>query len=299
MVAARSVTTYFYGLLPFAVQYWGATNLSGREHFIPLWPLFWSDVFSFGFADTVNLVHFFTLFMTIAGVLAYRYRFARLLVFIGVWQTHALLSSFGAHNHQWYLWVYTSFVFIFLPDIWSVTGNNPENRRKFLLIVWLAQALVAISYTMAGYHKFATAISQYWQGEIGAFSVNGFSYLIASWTAKLQQEALFAPFIIEHPWTGWVAFNILILVQIFSLWVMVRPRLQRVWVCTLIVFHFGTYYTMGIEFHPLIILDMALFLNSPFVKARYTLREFFSDLPMIGILKRAKKRNMAHPVSAA
>lgn len=142
--------------------------------------------------------------------------------------------------------------------------------------------MVMLLYTMAGLQKLVAVYTQATAGQINPFSMNAFAYQIADWLPQLQTEALLAPFIIYHPVWGWLPYIALIFLQFFSLWVMVRTSLQKVWAFCLVIFHIATYFTMGISFHPLVILDIILFFNSPFVPERLSLRQFVFDLPVLG-----------------
>jgi hypothetical protein len=281
MEAATTLVASYYYILPFAAFIFAGNHFSARQNFEPVWSLAWVDVVSLEYGSVVALVRLAAVAISLLGVLWYRHRAVRILVFLMLFQIHAFESSFGAHNHQWNLWVYTSLVFVFLPDIWrpSVQGDT---GRRFLLAIWTAQAVVALMYSMAGMQKILTGLQQHAIGEVSGFSVLGFAYHIAYWAPRLQEEVALGLFIIAHPVAGWIPFVAMIFIQFFSLWVMIRVGLHRIWAVVIVLFHIGTYFTMGISFHPLILLVIALFFYSPFAKERYSFREFVLDLPIVG-----------------
>ncbi|MBP9669630.1 MAG: hypothetical protein KBE09_05070, partial [Candidatus Pacebacteria bacterium] len=90
-------------------------------------------------------------------------------------------------------------------------------------------------------------------------------------------------FIIAHPEWGWLPYIAIQFIQFFSLWVMVRMSLQRVWAVLLLAFHIGTFMVMGIEFNPLLILVIVMFFHSPFV-GNPSVKELVYDLPVVGQL---------------
>lgn len=281
VAAARGLVRYYYYLAPFTVFMYAASPLAARQNFDPVWSLFWSNALSLEYVTTLNIIRFGALAAVLIGIFAHRYMVGRIAVCVAFLHIHALESSFGSQNHQLFLWVYTSFLLIFLPAGWE-RDESFESRHKLLLSIWLAQAVVMLSYTMAGLQKFHAGIVQSMQGSVGALSPEAFAYHIAYWLPRLQEEAAFGPFIIEHPFVGWPFFVGIVFVQIFALWTMVRPGLQKNWIFILVIFHFGTYFTMGISFHPMILLIIVLFLGTPFAKREYSLREFMYDLPILG-----------------
>mgnify|MGYP001588344433 CR=1 FL=1 len=286
METARVMMLYYYSFLLYLSFQYLMSSTSVRPGFEPLWPVAWATWFSFDYATTLALVR--TLFFVAAfvSVFFFHTRAARIRVFLALVQAHALESSFGYINHQWYMWVYTTLIFVFLPNIWRTEKDTFENRRLFLLVIWCAQAIVTLSYTMAGLNKMIAAYIQNLAGEINALSIGNFSYIVADWIPKLQHEGLLAPWVINNPEWAWFPFMTLVFVQTFSWWVMIRTSLQRVWAVFIFAFHIGTYLTMGIEFNPLMMLIIFLFLNSPFIPEKTSLKRILSDLPLFGLIGR-------------
>lgn len=252
-----------------------------RENFEPIWPLFWSDALSLEGDVTVNIVRSVFLIASLLGLALYRYRLVRALIFLGVWQAHALSSSFGSFTHELYPWVFVSLIFIFLP---TQSGEDAawESNRRLLLMIWSAQAFLMLLYTMAGIWKFEAAFVQYLAGQIHGFSIEGFAYQVADWVPKLQREAVLAPYIIAYPLIAWPFYVISHFFQLFAFWTMIRPSLQKVWALELVLFHIGTFMVMGIEFDAFFLIVLALLFFSPFTPERVSMRQIFFDFPILG-----------------
>lgn len=260
---ARIAVSLFYYLLPLVVFLYANNEIIERQNFDPLWPLVWASYLGIEYIPLAYLLTFSCIATAFLGIFFHPYQGMRILVFGTLWQWHALLSSFGQPNHQLYLWLYASLIFIPLPDLWRGT-RSLESKRDFLLFLWCAQALVMLSYTMAGLQKIYYLITQSFAGEVSGISINGFAYQIAAWLPKLQTPALFGDFIIMHPWVGWFPYVALHVLQASAIMVMLYPRFQKVWAVLLVLFHFGTYWTMGISFTSNAILLIALFFVAPF-----------------------------------
>lgn len=253
-----------------------------QQNFEPLWPLWWSYAFPIPDDTLVNIVRLGFVISALTGLLFYKKWWSRVIVFIGIWQAQALASSFFLISHQWYVWLYVSFAFIFLPDAIWTERPDAETRRSFLLIIWWGQAIVMLMYSMAGMWKVVAGIDQTIHGMISGFSPHALSYQVASWVPQLQNEALFAPFVIAHPFLVWPAYLLVQYVQVFAVWTLIRPSLQRVWAFELTLFHIGTCLVMGIYFDPFIAILLILFFNSPFTQTPVSLRDVLYDLPLIG-----------------
>jgi hypothetical protein len=278
----RTLVSYYYYIMPYMALVFLTSNALSEENFEPFWPIAWTAWLGLDFAATTLTIKLFFCLVSVAAIFWHDRRFMRVLVFLALWQIHALESSFGAVNHQWYGWLYTSFIFTFLPDLWR--KESFESRRLFLFLIWSAQASIALLYSLAGAHKLLAAAGQFVLGEIHGFSSAAFSYLVADWVLKLQHPAPLAPYIIDYPYIFWLPFALVPFFQLFSLWIMVRPRLQKLWASGLLLLYFGIGLTMGISFHPLALLVALLFFCSPFSAPYRSWWEFVGDLPIIGQL---------------
>jgi hypothetical protein len=294
LLRAETLVRIFYSLLPFlAFGFLLSWDNPLREaNFDPIWPLAWAQLWHISAAHAVDIVCYGFIGSSLCGLLFYRYRSVRLLVCVGMWQAHALESSFGAINHQWYPWVIVAFIFIFLPRELPV---RTDTARTKLLIVWWAQASMMLLYSMSGFWKFYVAGGQFLAGEVNGFSPLGFAYQVANWVPKLQSEAILAPYIITHPYIAWPFYVLSHVFQLLAFWVMFRPSLQKLWGFELVVFHILTFCAMGIVFAPFIPLLIILLFFSPFTPERTTIRQALRDLPFVDLVGRRLKGSWIGP----
>lgn len=283
MRKAEMLVRVFYVFLPLlAYSFFRNWSLPlARENFEPLWPLFWSGAFNLSGDATISIIRFGFLAASLLGILFYRHRVARLLVFLGVWQAHAFASSFGSPVHEMYPWVYASLIFVFLPSF-DRNRIDGERDRRLLLFIWWAQASLMLLYTMAGVWKFHAALVQFLAGEIHGFSPHAFAYQVADWVPKLQREAPLSSLIIAHPLVAWPFYVGSHVFQLFAFWTMIRPSLQKIWAFELVLFHIGTFLVMGIEFDAFVLIVLVLLFFSPFIPEKVTFKQIFFDFPIVG-----------------
>ncbi len=288
MDRAEALIAYFYFVLPYVAYVFFLQDAIGaplRKNFNPIWPLEWITWFSIEYADITFIIRLLFLACTLIGVLTYRYRAGRILVFLSVWQVHAFESSFGYLDHPWYVFLYASFILIWLPDIWRKFREDFDAKRKFLLVIWWAQAMFMLFYTLSGIGKILGIAYQWSVGQIHGLSLYGFAYQISEWLPRMQQPSPLGPFLIEHVWISWMLYLISIFFQACALWVMVRPSLQTLWSFELVMFHIGTYLIMGINFSPFLVALILLFFYSPF-SLRTSWKDTVFDFPLFGPLIR-------------
>ena len=297
MQKARTLVSAYYYFLPFVAFLFANNPVIGRENFEPFWPIAWVQLVGLEYETVAITLKLAFIVVALIAVFLHRHRVPRFLVFLVLLHVQAFESSFGNVNHQWYLWLYTSLIFTFLPDIWSIRTPSRDRKQVFLMHIWLAQALAMLTYTMAGMWKFIISAHQFFLGEVHGFSVHAFAYQIANWTTRLQEEAVLAPYIIHYPELGWPFYVGVHFLQLFAIWTVVRPSLQKFWALMLVLFHIGTYLTMGISFHPLIILIIILFFFSPFTPEHVSVRQFIRDLPILTHLVYWMERKRNKPFS--
>jgi hypothetical protein len=293
--AIRTVVGCYFAVLPFLALHFLNNGLEKKPNLDVIWPISWTEALSLSDVGSVVVVKMLFVIVSLVVAFTYKYRFARVLLFIAIWQVHALESSYGHINHQWYTWLYTAGIFIFLPDIWKKNTSFGVIHQS-LLVVWGAQAFIMLTYTMAGINKFYHVFYQYSLGEIHGFSKEAMLYQSTWWVPQLQQPAYAIDWIITFPIIAWIAYISLHFIQFFALWTMLRVSLQRVWTFLLLSFHIGTFLIMGIIFPQHVLLLCVLFVLSPFAVRHYSLKTQLFDLPVIGqlseiIFKTWSKRN--------
>jgi len=298
--AAQTLIAAYYAVLFF----FAATELFSWQGYLnagdlaPRWPVFWLRFVAPGAGAAAIL------WLHLAGGLVAltfsRYRWARILVFVALLEHMALKFSFGAVNHGDHLGILISFVLIFLPDGWHTRGSGTADRtiRAATLLVFSGvQAMILLTYSMAGIWKAGGILQQWLRGEaITYLHPQGLAYQIAAKMVEDNAASVFGPWLVEHPWVGWLPGIVAIYLELFALWVAARPSLHQAWGLGLALLHFATHLTLGVGF-PQNTLWLALFLVlSPFRPGRPDWRKAIGDLPVLGAwLGRSERRAQTAP----
>lgn len=283
---ARTLIAAYYAVLFFlaAGELFSWQGYLNAGDLVPRWPVFWLR-----FVDTragIAAILGLHLLGGLLGITLSRYRWARVVVFVSLLEQLALEFSFGAVNHGDHLGVLLSFVLIFLPAGWHARGSGSADRavRSATLLVFSgAQALILLTYSMAGMWKAGGVLEQWVRGDFVTYlHPQGLAYQIAGKMIEDDAPSLFGPWLVEHPWVGWLPGIVAIYLELFSLWVVARPSLHRAWGLGLALFHLATHLTMGVGF-PQNTLWLALFLVlSPFRPSMPDWRKAIADLPVLG-----------------
>ena len=282
-IAARTIIGAYYAvLLFFALSHlfsWqGYLNATGLT---PRWPVFW-----LGYVDTrsgIALILWFHLLGGLLGITLSSYRFARVLVFCSWLEFLAFIYSFGAINHGDHLGLLLSFVLIFLPPGWSSSPTPARRLRAATLLVFSGcQALIMLTYSMAGWWKVGGVVQQALKGEVNYLAPVALAQQVAAKLLADESTSLLGPWLIEHYWVGWPLMIGALYLEVFALWAVPRPSLHRGWGLGLILLHVSTHLTMGVGF-PQNPLWLALFfVLSPFRPQPPRWRQALRDLPVLG-----------------
>ncbi len=263
---AQGLVRAFYAFLLYTAvgQFSDLPNLLNHPAPAPLWPIAWLLQASAG--TGIRLLVAFYLATNIVGVFVVPWRASRVLVFLGLLEYVALKNSLPKIGHSLHLLLYVSAIFILLPAGWDRPAPQTDRRRRqeTLLVFWLAQAVVLMSYTMSGAAKVAAALYQLVTGQPNAFFPGGLSAIVAQRLLETRATSFFGAWIVRHPFLTWPAFPAAIYLELFALLVAFRPALARPWTVLLILFHVGTYFTMTISFPQSCFLLAIFFLASPF-----------------------------------
>lgn len=224
----------------------------------------------------------FSITGVLVGAIFWTYRLGRIAALAGIFIFHGALSTFGQPNHQLYPFLYTAALFAFLPSFkGDEEKNNAHNKRRYLLLLWGAQAWFLLLYTMSGSFKLVSAVRQLMGGQISSFHPFALALQVANWRLISDTPAPFATLLLAMPILGWLPYLLTMYLELFALWAAVRPSIQKVWAIGLISFHLGTQLVMGISFAPWILLLMVFFFASPFCTPKSP-REIIYDLPVVG-----------------
>ncbi len=210
---------------------------------------------------------------------------ARLVAFAALFLFESLTNSFGKINHSGHVLVLLSFVFVLLPSVPDAGSPGfARLRQRYMEVVWGAQAVTLLTYTLAGLSKIRWAWLDIAMGQPSLFSIDSMALRIAGDFQALGKTSLLGlgEWIIQYPIAGFPFLIGATLFELFSFPVAWKPRLHRVWGMGLIGFHLGVGLIMEVYFFNLIFLMGLMFLASPFAPEgqKFTFR--IRDLPWLG-----------------
>lgn len=264
---ARALVHAFYAFL--FLTAFGAfpswRGLVARTEAELLWPVQWMQFVPWE-AAVLSIGALYLAGAGVAAVFPHRWP-ARLFAFLGLFQFEALANSYGKINHSNHLLVLCAFVFIFLPDPRG-GGTSLDRRRRYLETFWGAQAVVLLTYTLAGISKLRGALLDIDMSQPSLFSVDALALHIAYDFVNTGKETLlgFGEFLIAHPSVGFPLFLGATALELLSFPIAWMPRLHRLWGLGLIALHLGIGLCMEVLFLPPVFLLGLFFLASPFAR---------------------------------
>ena len=291
--AQTLVRAFYFFLLYLAIQQITELVVLTTEPFdLPVWPVAWLGRSGTLFPAGVRALFFFYLGSNVLAAALPGWRSLRIAACLGLLEYVALKNSFGKINHSFHLPLLVSGLLVFLPAGWDLRAARAgrATRQGTLLVFWLCQAGVLLSYTMSGLGKLGGAVYQLFLGQPGAFAPGALGSHIALRLLQTHSESELGAWVIHHPWLTWPGMPTAIYLELFSFWIAFRPALQRLWAATLILFHLGTFFTMTITFPQSSFLLALLLFQSPFAAERFPgWQTLLFQLPLAGgVLKMLK-----------
>ncbi len=274
------VRAYYAGLLYFAFTgISSGAEMAGLSESGLLWPVGW--VRATGMTAGAWMVTAMHLTGALASVYAPGRRWCRGLAALGLFEFTALNYSAGKIGHGMHLWVLTSIVLVFLPNL---VDPNPTRRQRqdFLNVFWTAYALALLTYSMSGLGKVAGALYQVSLGEVTVFHPQAMALHISQ---RLLESGVSSPiglWLVDHTWVSWPLMLGAIYLQFFSFWSIFRPNLIKIWSFLLILFHISTFLVLTIRFGPPVLFLAIFGLASPFSPTNSTFADILTELPIIG-----------------
>ena len=278
-IQAKNIVRIFYCFLLFAAVWhieWTAKilslNLTSNDAEL-LWPVAWAKLLSFPFAIKIILLFFIA--SSLLAALKPWNQWTRSLACISTLTFVALFNSFGKIYHFYHLLVLVSFLLIFLP-------RKTSDRQKTLLIILGCQAIIFLTYTLAGVGKLLGIAWRVSQGRVSLLDTSALARHISHKIVAQNIPSILGDWFIQHQFIGWVLLLGSVYLLVFSFWAAFKPSLHKLWAAGLILFHIAIFLTMYINFSYNILLLALFFFNSPFYEHNW--EQTLKDLPIIGYL---------------
>lgn len=259
-------------------------RLAGSDRQIdPLWPVAWIDQASFSLA--AHAVGLAFLAGALAAVIAPDSRPLRCLVALLFLQALAIENSFGSINHYGHVGLWLAVVFAAMPGFSEARlRRSRADRRSYLTLFFLAQALVGLFYTSSGARKAYYGLFVP-DGSISSFAPDALPLLVVQKWLQTGDQPLLAELFMQHSWLAWPTHLLVIYVELFALVAVFRPELHVLWGTMLIVFHLLVWLLLGISFAYQPVLIALIFVCSPFApERRFEIRAIVRQLPLFGDL---------------
>lgn len=287
---ARLLICFFYGCLFYVAavtQQTAATELA-REGFDPLWSLIWLEGAHYhGALLGLNLAW---MGATLWAVFQPHWRCARVAAFVALFFYASWENSFGKINHGYHLWIFLSFLLIFLPQGWHLAAANRLARRQVLTLFFGCQWVIGLTYSLAGIWKLYYGLLQWSVGQPSVFSPNGASLIVANRLLQTNSEGLLSAFALQFPWLLWLGMLGVLYLQTFASLAALRGRLHAIWGGALILFHLSTGYLLTVWFNLSILLLLIFWVWSPFSPAKFQGGAIIQQLPLLRTILQLARR---------
>lgn len=280
----RMLVPAFYGLMFFSAMqilpFW--EGIMSRTQLQLLWPVMWLD----GILMQEGILGILILYLVGSGLAMVlpQWFVIRLLAFLGVFSFWALNNSTGKIGHSLHLMILISFVLLWLPTGWHSPNASRMIRSSLLWVIGGAQAVMLLSYSMAGLVKLIAGLAQLVQGEPNVFFPDALARHVADRLLQTGSESWVGEILIDHLWISGPLMWFTLYIEFFAIWAVFRPRLQPWFAAALISFHIGSYFSMTIIFPQNCVL-LGLFLAAqPTVGGwqKLDIRKLLEDLPGMG-----------------
>ena len=248
--------------------------------FDPTWPVVWMQWTGISAGATTLVL----LYMAsgVCAALWYGQRWARALHFIAFLQVVGLYSSFGYTNTSHHIWLWISFALVFVPTAQaSGLANDRRLRHDTLRVLAWTTALILLFYTLSGIAKMVGAIPMD-ASKISSLAPEALAHLVLKRILLADVTTVFGDLLGHAPVLGWPLYLLVLYIEVFALFAIVRPALLPVFGAFLMVFHTGIWFFMGIQFIWQPLQALLLLVWSPFRPAQLRGRDVLEQLPLFG-----------------
>ena len=240
------------------------TIVNSQHLFEPIWSLKWMTSIK-NWELFVRLILCFFLISSFIGVLIWRRsKLSRIAIFFSLFLYLSLISSFGKIDHYLHISLLCSFILIFVPS--SISTNSKLMNEIFPKIFFGIQTFILITYFTSGFFKILGILEQELLGLKSALSPDSLAQNLSKTSLATNADSFLQSFILNSP--SFVFSVVLVfgfLIEFFSIYVIFRPKLHRIWGVLLILLHTGILLSVGPDFtYQIFIIGIFIFF-SPFL----------------------------------
>ena len=256
-----------------------APNWAGNVAPELLWPVAWLAAVPWR-AGVVAIV-----VLLVLGTLAAAVRptsvGARTAAFLGILTSEALKYSYVKIDHGYHLWVLIALLLVFLP---RGDRDEPGHERSCLEVVWGVQAVILATYTTAGLQKVWGAVEDLLEDGRTVLDLDSLALHVAKVQLRGTEEGVLAQLVLDHRTVGGLLMLGALVLELFAITVVFRPRAQRVFAVGFVAMHLGIGLVMDIWFEPQVLVLGVWLLASPFAVGRSSTVVTLHELPWVGPL---------------
>lgn len=262
-----------YGQFPFWKEI-----VASKPMFSPEWSLFWINQLNWEIAVKLILIAYFLCsFATL--IFWKKSRIIRALLFLSMFTYLSLIFSFKNRESWMYLMNMAAFILIFIPNS---SDSNSAQKKGLLSIVFGIQTLLLMSYFSSGFFKILGFVRQEWSGAISALDKLGFPEFSAMNAYHHQKEYFFTHFVLDNPSKLFTIFLLMgICVEFFSIHIIFRPKLHRLWSLLILLMHGLILMLIGPDFSIQVLMVGVFLFFSPFHDSfdiKYNLKTILGEL---------------------
>ncbi|MEO1628975.1 MAG: DCC1-like thiol-disulfide oxidoreductase family protein, partial [Bacteroidota bacterium] len=240
--------------------------LDSARLFAPIWSVGFLPVEYWETCVQIILLSFLT--CSFLGVVWWdKSRLVRVAVFLSMFFYVSLISSFGKIDHVTHMMMLSLFLLIFLPN----EDQTDAAKAEYLKVIFGIQTLVLLSYFTSGFFKFYGILDQELAGLNSALSPDSMAQNLSKTSFAHSKDYFFSSFVLDN---SSFVFSLLLIVgycvELFSIYIIFKPQLHKIWGLLLIGLHAGILLSVGPNFHFQIITVGIFLLFSPFGEGHIT-----------------------------
>lgn len=204
-----------------------------------------------------------------------KYRFLRVISAVFYTLSFGFVKcSFGIDDHDQLIPVYSAISLAFMP---SFKENETVRIKRHISIIyfWIFHLMFFLPYFVSGLTKlFYGGIYQLFFDSVSIYSPKALALVTDYYLFMIRDSSWLKSLVMENLWLSgslYVLATILELACILPLWF---PKLWKIMVLKLILFHIAVMYVLNIWFSTNILILLIVFYNTPFA---YPLNSFLKD----------------------
>lgn len=208
-----------------------------------------------------------------------KYQFLRIAAALFYTFTHGVFCSHGIDDHDQLTLVYGTIALAFMPNLINSKVMSRIDKHIRIFYFWIFHGVILMPYFVSGLTKvFYGGVYQLIFDDVSIWSPHAMAYVTEFYLWRIGSDSWLGDIIINNIWLSAPMYVLATVLEISALLPLFFPKLWKLIVLKLIIFHLLLNWSLNILFISNMLILLIVIYNTPFSYPLHSLKEYYISI---------------------